>query len=277
MGGALNFARRKPLGAAGAVVIAVFIVMALSPAVFATQDPDAQATANSLNGPSWSHYFGTDNFGRDVYSRVVFGARTSLYIGFGAVVVGLATATVVGLLSAYAGGWVDAVVQRLVDAVMALPWLVLLMSMMALLGPGKTNTLLVVGLLTAPGTSRVVRSSVLRIKENQYFEAARATGCSTPRILVRYVLPNIVPELIILASIGVGAAIIAESSLSFLGFGVVPPEASWGYMLGIEGRRFQLVAPWLSIFPGAAIALCVFAFNMLGDALRDVLDPRLRI
>lgn len=276
-GAALHFARRKPLGAAGAVVILAFLVLALAPSLFATADPNAQDTANSLQGPAWSHFFGTDNFGRDVYSRVVYGARTSLSIGLGAVFVGIAVATAVGVLSAYAGGWVDALVQRVVDAVMALPWLVLLMSMMALLGPGKANTLLVVGLLTAPGTSRVVRSSVLRIKENQYFEAARATGCSSSRILARYVVPNIVPELIILASIGIGAAIIAESSLSFLGFGVVPPEASWGYMLGIEGRRFQLVAPWLSIFPGAAIALCVFAFNMLGDALRDVLDPRLRV
>ncbi|MGE5597191.1 MAG: ABC transporter permease [Hyphomicrobiales bacterium] len=272
----LRFARNKPLGAASAVVILVFLLMAASPSTFATHDPDAQDTASSLQNVSSAHLFGTDNFGRDVYSRVVYGARTSLYIGFGAVVVGLAVATAVGVVSAYAGGWIDSIIQRFVDAIMALPWLVLLMSMMALLGPGTTNTLLVVGLLTAPGTSRVIRGSVLRIKENQYIEAARATGCSTPRVMFRYVIPNIVPEMIILASIGIGAAIIAESSLSFLGFGVVPPQASWGYMLGIEGRRFQIVAPWLSIFPGAAIALCVFAFNMLGDALRDVLDPRLR-
>lgn len=259
------------------MVVLAFLVLALAPQLIATHDPNAQDTANSLQGTSWSHFFGTDNFGRDVFSRVVYGARTSLYIGFGAVLVGLGFATLVGVLSGYLGGWWDAVVQRFVDAAMALPWLVLLMSMMALLGPGKTNTVLVVGLLTVSGTSRVVRSSVIRIKGNQYVEAARAVGCSTPRILTRYILPNIVPELIILASVGVGAAIIAESSLSFLGFGVVPPEPSWGYMLGIEGRRFQLVAPWLSIFPGAAIALCVFAFNMLGDALRDVLDPRLRL
>lgn len=271
-----GFCVRRPLGAAGGLVIVVLLVLAFAPGLIAPYGPDAQAPADALQSVSGSHLFGTDNFGRDVFSRVVYGARTSLFIGVGAVVVGLGAAILIGATSAYAGGWWDALVQRLVDAIMALPWLVVLMSMMSLLGPGERNSLLVIGLLTAPGTSRVIRGSVLRLKGTLYVDAARAMGCSDTRIVVRHILPNILPEIIVLASIGVGAAILAESSLSFLGFGVVPPAPDWGYMLGVEGRRFLTTAPWLAIFPGAAIALCVFSFNVLGDALRDELDPRLR-
>lgn len=270
------FCVRRPLGAAGALVIIVLLVLAAAPGLIAPYGPDAQAPVDALQSVSGSHLFGTDNFGRDVFSRVVYGARTSLFIGIGAVLVGLGAAIVIGATSAYAGGWWDALVQRVVDAIMALPWLVVLMSMMSLLGPGERNSLLVIGLLTAPGTSRVIRGAVLRLKGTLYVDAARAMGCSDARIVVRHILPNIMPEIIVLASIGVGAAILAESSLSFLGFGVVPPAPDWGYMLGVEGRRFLTTAPWLAIFPGAAIALCVFSFNVLGDALRDELDPRLR-
>ncbi|MBN9494646.1 ABC transporter permease [bacterium] len=260
----------------GALVIVVLLILAVAPGLIAPHGPDAQAPADALQSVSTSHLFGTDNFGRDVFSRVVYGAKTSLFIGVGAVVVGLGAAILIGATSAYVGGWWDSLVQRLVDAVMALPWLVVLMSMMSLLGPGERNSLLVIGLLTAPGTSRVIRGAVLRLKSSLYVDAARAVGCSNTRIVVRHILPNIMPEVIVLASIGVGAAILAESSLSFLGFGVVPPAPDWGYMLGVEGRRFLTTAPWLAIFPGAAIALCVFSFNVLGDALRDELDPRLR-
>lgn len=271
-----RFARKKPLAMFGAVVILVMLVLAAFPGLVATTDPNAQDPANSLQNASSEHYFGTDNFGRDVFSRVVHGARSSVVIGFGSVAISLCIAVLVGSVSGYLGGWLDTVVQRFVDAVMALPWLVLLMSVMALIGPGIGNTVFVLGVLTAPAASRVVRGSVLSLRTRQFVEAARATGCSGPRILFRHILPNITAELTVLASIGIGSAILAESSLSFLGFGVVPPTPSWGYMLGIEGRRFLTTAPWLAIFPGLAIALCVFSFNVLGDGLRDVLDPRLR-
>jgi peptide/nickel transport system permease protein len=274
--GLLTLVRKKTLGAAGGLIVLLLLLMAAAPGLFTNQSPTAQAPLNALKPPSSEHLFGTDNFGRDVYSRVIYGARTSVAIGFGAVILGLTLASLVGMTSGFAGGGVDLLLQRLVDAVMALPGLVLLLSMMSLLGPGVLNTMLVVGLLTAPATSRVVRASLLRARETQYVEAARATGCSGTYIAVRHILPNIAPELIVLASIGLGGAILAESSLSFLGFGVVPPQPSWGYMLGVEGRRFMTTAPWLAIFPGAAISLCVFSFNMFGDALRDLLDPRLR-
>jgi len=272
----VGFCVRRPLGGAGALVVVLLLVLAVFPNLVAPHSPNAQAPVDALQNVSSSHLFGTDNFGRDVFSRVIYGAKTSLFIGIGAVVVGLGAAIIIGATSAYAGGWWDALVQRLVDAVMALPWLVVLMSMMSLLGPGERNSLLVIGLLTAPGMSRVIRSAVIRLKSSLYVEAARAVGCSNTRIVVRHILPNIMAEIIVLASIGIGAAILAESSLSFLGFGVVPPAPDWGYMLGVEGRRFLTTAPWLAIFPGAAIALCVFSFNVLGDALRDELDPRLR-
>ena len=274
--GTVTLFRRKPLGAAGALVVALLVVMAVWPGLFARQSPTAQAPLRALKEPSREYFFGTDNFGRDLYSRVVYGTRSSVTIGFGAVAIGLALASFVGITSGFGGGWLDLGLQRLVDAIMALPGLVLLLSMMSLLGPGVVNTMLVIGLLTSPGSSRVVRSAVLRVKQSQFVEAARATGASGPYIMVRHIIPNIMPELIVLASIGLGGAILAEASLSFLGFGVVPPQPAWGYMLGVEGRRFLIAAPWLAIFPGAAIAVCVFSFNMLGDALRDLLDPRLR-
>lgn len=269
-----RYVRRFPLGALAAAIVLFLVIVALFPGLFAWQEPAAQAPRNALQAPSAAHPFGTDNFGRDVYSRVVHGARASLLIGFGAVALALTVATLAGSVSAYLGGWPDTILQRLIDALMALPWLVTLMSMMALLGPGPLTALLVIGLLTAPGASRVVRGAVLTLKHADYVAAAHALGCPPARILARHILPGIVAPLIVLASTGVGAAILAEASLSFLGFGVVPPTPAWGYMLGVEGRRFLTTAPWLAIFPGAAIALTVLAVNLLGDALRDLLDPR---
>jgi peptide/nickel transport system permease protein len=266
--------RRYPLGAAGAVVLALLVLLAVAPGLVAPDDPAAQAPAEALRPVSRAHRFGTDNFGRDVFSRVVYGTRSSVVVVVGAVTVGLGIAMVLGAVSAAAGGWVDVLVQRAVDALMAIPWLVLAMSVMALVGPGQGNTLLVIGVLTAPGQARVLRSAWLRLSAAPFIEAARAVGCSPVRMLWRYLLPGIVNELVVLASIGVGGALLSEASLSFLGFGVAPPEPAWGYMLGVEGRRFLTTAPWLALFPGVAIALAVFAATMVGDALRDVLDPR---
>ena len=269
--------RHYPLGTVGAMLLALLVILAVVPGWLATTSPTEQAPADALQAPSRAHRFGTDNFGRDVFSRVVYGTRSSLIVAAGAVVLGLGSATVLGAVSAYAGGWVDAIVQRLVDALMALPWLVIAMSVLALVGPGRNATLVVLGVLTAPGLSRVIRSSVLRLRQQAFVEAARSIGCSPARILWRHLLPNITAELVVLASVGVGGAMLSEAALSFLGFGVTPPAPAWGYMLGVEGRRFLTTAPWLAIFPGAAIALAVFAATVLGDALRDALDPRQRV
>jgi ABC-type dipeptide/oligopeptide/nickel transport system permease subunit len=269
-----GFVRRSPGAALASAFLIALVVVALVPDALAPQDPTVQAPQNALRSVSGKHPFGTDNFGRDVFSRIVHGARTTLLVGFGAVAVGLAVATLLGSVSAYRGGWVDMLVQRLVDAMMALPWLLILMSMMALIGPGALNTLLVIGLLSAPAASRVIRGSVLTLRQTEFVLAARTIGCPPSRVLWRHILPSITAPLIVLASTGLGAAILAEASLSFLGFGVVPPAPAWGYMIGVEGRRFLTTAPWLAIFPGAAIALVVLTVNVLADALRDQLDPR---
>jgi peptide/nickel transport system permease protein len=251
----------------------LLLLLALSPRQFAPARPDEQDPSVALARPGRGHLFGTDNFGRDVFSRVIYGARTSLVIGAGAAVLGLALAPPVALVAAALGGWLDETVQRLVDALMALPWLVIVLSVMTLIGPGEKNTLLVIGCLSAPVQQRVLRGAALRVVHLPYVDAARALGCSTPRILWRYLLPNIAGEVLVLLSLGVGNAILTEASLSFLGVGVVPPAPAWGYMLGVEGRRFLTTAPWLAIFPGAAIALAVFSANVLGDTVRDIIDP----
>jgi peptide/nickel transport system permease protein len=219
---------------------------------------------------------GTDNLGRDVFSRVVYGASVSVTVGFGAVLLANVLAALVGVTSGYFGGAYDICVQRVVDAWQSFPFLVVILSMMAVLGPGMLNLILALGVLGAAAGSRVIRGATISVMQNTYVEAARALGAGHLRIMVRYLLPNVAATIIILATIGLGAAILAESALSFLGFGVPPPYPSWGAMLSGSGRSFMYRAPWMAIWPGAAISLAVFGFNMLGDALRDVLDPRLR-
>lgn len=268
--------RRYPLGVAGLVLWLLLMALAAVPGWIAPASPTEPNPSVALQRPSRLHWFGTDNFGRDVFSRIVYGSRAAQIVALGATVLGLGVALVVGAVSAYAGGWVDALTQRAVDAVMALPWLVIAMSVLALVGAGRTSTLIVLGLLTAPGLSRVVRASVLRLHRQPFVEAARAQGATPPRILVHHILPNMAGELTVLASLGIGGMLLSEAALSFLGLGVVPPEPSWGYMLGVEGRRFLTTASWLAIFPGAAIAVAVFAATVIGDAVRDALDPRHR-
>ena len=219
---------------------------------------------------------GTDNLSRDMWSRVVYGARISVTVGFATIAIGTLVAAAVGISSAYVGGTYDIVVQRIVDAWMSFPYLVIILSLMAVLGPGLLNLILTLSLLIAAGGARVIRGAALSVMQNTYVEAARALGAGHLRIMVRYLLPNVAATIIILATIGLGAAILAESALSFLGFGVPPPYPSWGAMLSGSGRSFMYRAPWMAIWPGLAISLAVFGFNMLGDALRDVLDPRLR-
>lgn len=272
----LRFPRRKPLGAVGGAFVLVLILTALFANFIAPYNFSKISGRERLVGPSQSHIMGTDEFGRDVFSRVVHGARVSMYVATGAVLIMVVVATVIGITSAYFGGAADMVLQRFVDAVMVFPGLVLLLTIVALFGSGLLNVALAIGITAGIRDARVVRSSVLSVKENQYMDAARAIGCSHLRIMVVHVLPNVGAPIIILATLLWGGAILAESSLSFLGLGVPPPHPSWGAMIGGAGRTYMEQAPWLPFFPGLAISLSVFGFNMLGDALRDVWDPRLR-
>jgi len=277
------FMRRKPLGAVGGLIVALLIVTAIFAAQIAPYPYDAGKGAERLKGPSPAHLLGTDNLGRDLFSRIVYGARVSVAVGFGAVLVGTGLAAILGILSGYFGGTFDLLLQRLIDAWIAFPALVLLACLVTILTTRATDSVasivvvaVTLGLVVAGGSSRVVRSAVISIRDMPYMEAARAVGCGHLHIIRRYVLPNVLAPSLILATVQLGGAILAESTLSFLGFGVKPPMPAWGSMLAGTGRQFFLIAPWLAIWPGLAISLAVFGFNMLGDALRGVLDPRLQ-
>jgi peptide/nickel transport system permease protein len=268
--------KEKPLGAVGAVIVLSLLLCALFASWIAPYSYDEVNVRQRLKPPSAQFYLGTDNLGRDLFSRIAYGARISVTVGFGAVGLGTLLATVVGVVSGYFGGKFDVLVQRLVDAWMAFPWLVILLSIMAVLGPGMLNVILSLGLLSAASSSRVIRSAALAAKEQQFVEAARAVGASHWRIILLYILPNVMAPIIIIATVSLGFVILAEASLSFLGLGIPPPYPSWGEMLSGSGRAYMEKAPWMAIWAGVAISLAVFGFNMLGDALRDLLDPRLR-
>jgi peptide/nickel transport system permease protein len=268
--------KEKPLGAFGGVIVLGLLLCALLAPLIATYPYDQTNVRNRLKPPSSQFYFGTDNLGRDIFSRIIYGARVSVTVGFGAVSIGICLAIFVGVGSGYFGGKADVLVQRLVDSWMAIPTLLLLLNVMAVLGPGLLNVILALGVVSAARSSRTIRSAAMVIKENQFVEAARAVGASHLRIIWRYILPNIMAPIIIIATISLGVAILAESTLSFLGLGVPPPYPSWGEVLSGSGRSYMHKAPWMATWPGIAISLAVFGFNMLGDALRDLLDPRLR-
>ncbi len=272
----LNFTRRKPLGALGGFFVALVIFLAIFADVVAPYDYNKRNLRARLQPPSTTHYMGTDNMGRDIFSRIVYGARVSVTVGFGGIGIGVFLATLVGITSGYFGGRFDILFQRLIDAWQAFPWLVILLSITAIFQPGIVTLIFGIGILSAASSSRIVRSATLAAKENQYVEAAWAIGASHRRIILRYILPNVFAPIIIIATIGLGFAILAESALSFLGFGIPPPFPSWGEMLSGTARMYMYRAPWLAIWPGVAISVAVFGFNMLGDALRDILDPRLR-
>lgn len=274
--GLWHFCRQKPLGALGGFIVLGLLIMAVFAPWIAPYQYDETIRGARMKAPGAQFWMGTDNLGRDVYSRVVYGAAVSVTVGFGAVLLANVLATVIGITSGYFGGAYDICVQRVVDAWQSFPFLVVILSLMAVLGPGLLNLILALGVLGAAAGSRVIRGTTISVMQNTYVEAARALGAGHLRIMLRYVLPNVAATIIILATIGLGAAILAESALSFLGFGVPPPYPSWGAMLSGSGRSFMYRAPWMAIWPGAAISLAVFGFNMLGDALRDVLDPRLR-
>jgi peptide/nickel transport system permease protein len=273
---AATFVRRKPLASLGAVVLLVMIILAAGAEVIAPKDPLLMNPGLELEQPTSAHWLGTDQNGRDLLSRIIFGARTSLTVGVGVVIFGTGLAIVVGALSGYLGGRFDMYFQRLVDAFMAVPPLVLLLTIMAALGPGLFNVILALSFRTAISESRVIRGAVISIRENPYVEAAKAIGARDLRIIVRHILPNVFAPAIVIASLTLGGAIIAEASLSFLGYGVPPPAASWGGMISNEARTYMISAPWMALFPGIALAIAVYSINMFGDGLRDVLDPRQR-
>ncbi|MGH7672245.1 MAG: ABC transporter permease [Gemmatimonadales bacterium] len=270
----LRFCRQKPLGSIGAVIVLALIVMAVFADRIAPYTYDESVAR--MKPPSVKYWMGTDNLGRDIWSRVVFGARISVTVGFSTVLLATVLATIIGVSSAYLGGAYDILVQRVVDAWMSFPALVIVLSMLAALGPGLLNLILALSILGAAGTSRVIRGAALSTMQNPYVEAARALGAGHARVILRHVLPNVMATVIILATIGLGTVILAESALSFLGFGIPPPYPSWGGMLSGSGRTFMYHAPWMALWPATAISLAVFGFNMFGDALRDLLDPRLR-
>ncbi len=273
---ALYLARRAPLGTAGAVIMAVFVLSAIFAPLIAGVDPLTTNAAISLAPPSGAHWMGADFMGRDIYSRIVYGARVSLAVGIGATVTGCAIGTAIGLLSGYLGGWVDLVVQRVSDILQALPLLVLALVMSASLGPSLRNTIIAISIPLIPYAARVIRANTLAVRELSFVEAARAIGMSETRIALRHVLPNTIAPLLVLGTAQLGSAILTEASLSFLGLGVPEPYPSWGRMLSESAAEYVRTAPWLVIFPGIAISLTVFGTNLLGDAMRDLLDPRQR-
>ncbi len=269
-------AAAHPLGVVGAFIMAIFVLMALFADVITGVGPTVTNSALALAPPGHGHIFGADNMGRDIYSRIVYGARISLAVGIGSTALGGFFGVVLGLTSGYIGGWVDLVIQRIVDVLQAVPLLVLALVMAAALGPALDNTIVAIAIPLIPYTARVVRSSTLTLREQPFIEAARAVGMSEFRIAVRHVLPNTLAPLIVIATAQLGAAILTEASLSFLGLGVPEPHPSWGRMLSESAAEYVRTAPWLVIFPGVAISLAVFGTNLFGDALRDILDPRLR-
>jgi ABC-type dipeptide/oligopeptide/nickel transport system permease subunit len=268
--------RRKPLGAGSAILILVLVLTAIFADALAPYDPLSAQPEIRLAPPSRAHLFGTDDIGRDVLSRIIYGSRISLWVGLLAVGIGTVAGMVIGLLSGYCEGRVDLILQRVMDAVQAIPGLILALAIVSILTPSTTNAMLAIAVVIIPGNSRIVRGAVLSAKQNRYVEAAQALGCRHLHIIAIHILPNVTAPILIIASIWLGNAILIEASLSFLGLGTQPPTPSWGLMLSSTGRAFMEQAPWLAIFPGLAISLAVFGFNIFGDTLRDAWDPKLR-
>src|SRR5215471_5635019 len=265
---------RNPLGAAGAAIMGLFVFAAVFANFLTSYDPLSTNAALSLAPPGSAHWLGTDPFGRDVYARIIYGARISLAVGIGATALGSGFGIVFGLTSGYLGGWVDLIVQRIMDILQALPVLALVMA--AALGPSLQNTIIAISIPLIPYVARVIRSNTLALRELPFVEAAKAVGMSELRIAGRHILPNTLAPLIVLATAQLGSTILTEAALSFLGLGVPEPFPSWGRMLSQSAAEYVRTAPWLVIFPGIAISLAVFGTNLLGDALRDILDPRQR-
>ena len=273
---ALTFCRRQPLGTFGMALVLVMAAAGLCADWIAPYNPTANDFAAMTEPPSWSHLLGTDQFGRDLLSRIVFGARTALIVGFSCAIVGGAVGLVLGVGSAYFGGRIDLMFQRIVDVGMAFPLIVLALAVVSIFGTGVQNVVVAIAIPLIPRCARVVRSSALAIRELPFIDAARACGFGHVRIILRHMIPNVMAPFLILLTAFVGQAILAEASLSYLGLGVQEPTPAWGLMLQGGAEEYASTAPWIAVFPGLAIALTVFGISLFGDALRDALDPKLR-
>jgi peptide/nickel transport system permease protein len=272
----LDFTRRRPLGAIGAAIVLVMLVVAVTASVLAPYDPVTVDFAAMLSAPNAKHWLGTDAFGRDVLSRLIFGSQTALLVGFGSALLGATVGAILGVGSAYFGGKIDLYLQRLMDVLLSFPLIILALAIVAILGNKLPNLIMAITIPMIPRCALVIRSSALAIREMPYVDAARAAGFGHARIILRHMLPNVMAPYLIMVTAFLGQAILLEASLSFLGLGVQEPTASWGLMLRGAAVDFAETAPWMAIFPGLAISAAVFAFNLFGDSLRDALDPKLR-
>lgn len=268
--------RKYPLGAFGAVVVLVMIFMAIFAEVLTPYDPEANAFEFMLTPPNWDFLMGTDQFGRDILTRLIYGARTALFVGFTCAIVGAFTGLVLGVGSAYFGGRVDLIFQRVMDVFMAFPLIIMALAVVSIFGTGTQNVIIAITIPFIPRCARVVRSSALAIREIPYVDAARALGYTDARIILRHMVPNVMAPFLIMLTAFVGQAILLEASLSYLGLGVQEPTPAWGLMLQGGAEEYAESAPWVAIWPGVAISLAVFGFNLFGDSLRDALDPKLR-
>ena len=268
--------REKPLGAFGAIFCIIFLFAGIFADVIAPYGYNQIMPINRMKAPSASFWFGTDNLGRDIFSRILYGARLSVIIGLSSAMLSTVIALVIGIVSGYLGGKLDMIVQRFVDAWLSFPPLVILIVIVAVVGPGMLTVIGILGIQGGIGASRIIRSSVLSVREQSYVHAAQSIGGTKLRVMLRHILPNVMAPVIVLFTLGVGNAILAESALSFLGFGVPPPAPTWCGMLTGSSRNYMYLAPWMALAPGICLTLVVFSINMFGDALRDLLDPRMR-
>ena len=271
-----DFIRRRPLGAIGAAVILLMFAAALAAPLIAPYDPVQVDFAAMLSPPSAEHWLGTDSFGRDVLSRLIYGSQTALIVGFGASLLGATIGALIGVASAYFGGRIDLILQRIMDVLLSFPLIILALALVAILGNSIPNLIIAIMIPMVPRCALVIRSSALSIREMPYVDAARAAGFGHSRIILRHMMPNVMASYLVMLTAFLGQAILLEASLSFLGLGVQEPLPAWGLMLRGAAVEFAETAPWMAIFPGVAISLAVFAFNLFGDSLRDALDPRLR-
>ena len=272
----IRMLKEKPLGTVGAVITLLLLLTGIFANYLAPYGVNDYHVLSALQGPSAKFWLGTDNLGRDILSRIIFGARISVIVGLSSAVISTLVSTLLGIMSAYIGGTFDLIMQRFVDAVMCLPGIVLLIVIISIIGPGMWQVIICLGVSTGIAGTRMIRSLVIGIKENTYLQAAIAVGDSTPKLLTKHVLPNIMAPIIILFSMGVPGLILAEAGLSFLGYGIPPPAPSWGGMLSGSARTYMFKDPWMALWPGLALTIMVYGVNMFGDAMRDLLDPRLR-
>ena len=273
---AARMLKEKPLGTLGAVVTLLLLITAIFANFLAPYGMNNVHALNALEGPSFKFLLGTDNLGRDLLSRVIFGARISVIVGLVATLISITISTFLGVLSAYIGGTFDLTLQRFVDAELSIPNLLLLMIIISMIGPGLWQVIFCLGISNGIGNTRMIRSLVISIRENLYITSAVAMGASTRKIILQHILPNIMAPIIILFSLTVPSMILSEAGLSFLGFGIPPPQPSWGGMLSGSAQKYMLLDPWMALWPGLALAVTIYSVNMFGDALRDLLDPRLR-